>query len=147
MFTGKRAVGNRRLTLAQAMATKLGDTATTAFCLQRRFMALAFTGDFDGASKLLRECADDYGPWFEVNEYVGNVLTGDFIESVRGRPAEGWKWIVRARDRLRRQQRTSAAFAHHFSLPVEGHPREPGTQRLRGSLAHRPARKRGQGRA
>ena len=113
-FMGRRVEASRRLADAQAMAEKLGDPATIAFCLPRRLVALAFDGQFDASLVLLRECADSYGPWMEVNEFCDTVANGDFVETIRGRVTEAWGWTVRAIDRLRRRRRPSEAFATHL---------------------------------
>jgi signal transduction histidine kinase/CheY-like chemotaxis protein/tetratricopeptide (TPR) repeat protein len=113
-FIGRRVEASRRLADAQAMAERLGDPATIAYCLPRRLAALAFDGQFDASLVLLRECADSYGPWMEVNEFCDTVANGDFIETIRGRVTEASGWTVRAIDRLRRRRRPSEPFASHL---------------------------------
>jgi signal transduction histidine kinase/CheY-like chemotaxis protein len=110
-FAGRRAAARRHLEVASEMARRLADPSTMAYYLIRRSVAFAFAGQFDAALTHLRECADGYGPWIEVNEFCDVVANGDIIESVRGRATEAWGWISRATDRLRRRARTSEVFS------------------------------------
>jgi signal transduction histidine kinase/CheY-like chemotaxis protein/tetratricopeptide (TPR) repeat protein len=112
-FAGRKAAARRHLGIASEMARKVADPSATAYYLVRRFVAFTYEGQFDAALTHLRECADGYGPWIEVNEFCDIVASGDVIESVRGRATESWSWISRAIDRLRRRARTSAVLASH----------------------------------
>jgi signal transduction histidine kinase/CheY-like chemotaxis protein len=116
VFFGRGAEGEERLERAQQMAARLGDPATVAFCLQRRATALAFVGDFDASLSLFTQCANEYGPWFEVTEFCSILATCDVVESVRGRAALAASWMQRAMDRLRRAMPTASAFAHEVLL-------------------------------
>jgi signal transduction histidine kinase len=111
LFAGRAAAAQRHLGTASVMAQRVGDPSAMAYYLVRRSVAFAFAGQFGAALTHLRECADGYGPWIEVNEFCDVVANGDIIESVRGRATEAWWWISRAIDRLRRRARTSEVFS------------------------------------
>jgi signal transduction histidine kinase len=99
---GRRDAGAREVASAIALATRAGDPAALAFCVQIQFVAAGWAGDIDRSLVILAECADIHGPWLELNEYCQNVGTGDLIQSMRGRSSEAWPWMARATERLRR---------------------------------------------
>lgn len=100
------SVGAGALAEAQAIASKLGDPATAAFCVQIRSVAASFAGDVDRALTLFGECVSEYGPWLELHEYCYNIATCDLIESVRGRSTAAWQWIARALHRIERSNQS-----------------------------------------
>ncbi|HTQ47206.1 MAG TPA: ATP-binding protein [Polyangiaceae bacterium] len=116
---GHSAAGEQHLEAARVMAEKLGDPALLAVYLVRRSVAHAYRGHFDAMLADTRECADKYAPWMETNEFCATVGNGDFTESLRGRAAQAWSWIVRAVDRLRRRRHTSQAVPSYLAYRAQ----------------------------
>ena len=114
VFAGSTTRGERHLEKAHQMARALAEPATMGFCLQRRVAALAVQGEFEAALNVLREYADEYGPWLELAEFCDSVANGCFVETIRGRANHAWAWIARALDRLGRQRHRSPNVATHL---------------------------------
>ncbi len=111
---GRRGAGVREIANAQRMASQLADPTTYAFCVQMQALAACFGGDLDRALDLLRECVDVHGPWLELSEYCLDAANGDFIESLRGRPAQAMVWNARAIERQRRSYRANVGSAQYL---------------------------------
>lgn len=105
-----RRQGASEIAEAKARSEKLGDYATTAFCVQIQSVAACFSDDLEEAMRFTRECIDVYGPWLELNEFLFDVSNGVMIETARGRPGEAWRWIELALARLRRSRTRTYFF-------------------------------------
>src|SRR5262249_17441829 len=78
---GAKTRGERDRRDASAVAGGAGHSGTSAFCARLLWYAAGFSGDFDRALALLRDCLETYEPWFELNEFCNSVAAAEFMES------------------------------------------------------------------
>ena len=111
---GRHHAARREIERAKRIAAEVGDSITSALCVQLDGVAACASGDLERGLQLFQECIDVHAPWLELNEYCLDASSGDAIESLRGRPREALVWNTRAIERERRTLPAAESAAEYL---------------------------------
>jgi signal transduction histidine kinase/CheY-like chemotaxis protein/type II secretory pathway predicted ATPase ExeA len=101
---GRKVAGRRYLALAENVARETGDPVALAHSLQVHSAVASWEGDLQDALDVGSRCLDEYGHWRELSEYCLLAYNQQFLEALRGRSLEAWRWMERVIDRVNQHE-------------------------------------------
>jgi len=141
---GRKATGRKYLAQAGRIALSTGDPVAVALSLQVHAAVATWEGDLRDALEMGRRCLDEYGHWRELSEFCLLAYNQQFIEAVRGRSLEAWKWMDRVVDKVNQHEGNAILLellelGARAALTSVGREHEAGTKLRRLSMMTVPA--------
>jgi signal transduction histidine kinase len=97
---GRKKTGRKYLARAGDVARATGDPVAVALSLQIHGAVASWEGDLRDALEMGRKCLEEYGHWRELSEFCLLAYNQQFIEALRGRALEAWRWMERVVDKV-----------------------------------------------